>query len=254
MDDEKISLEKSLLFILSWAFGISIMLKSVSHINPALPIEKNLLPLVLSGVGLFLMFLPFFKSIKIPKILELERNVRETKEELTSFKQQISSSLAVLATNISTSISNVNHNSNSNIINISANELKRESKRVDKKLASNAKHYLDDVTSELNIEDEDVIMNLARVRILIEMQLRRILGKTTGSAESMRPVKYLNLSSLVNMFTEKYPNYSYLKNSFRYVIQICNAAMHAQQVNISQANEAIGLGAKLIADLRSINE
>lgn len=248
MDIDQIPLERRLLFIACWIFGAVIMLRSVPYLSPEQSFETNIVPLILSASGLFLFFLPFFKSIKIPQLLELEQNIQETKEELMSFKQQITTSIASLSANIST----INHNSNVTNVNVSTSELKKESARIDRKLAKNVRQYLGEVTNELVLEDEDTVLSLARIRILLESQLRRILGKTQDTVDSSRQIKFLSLSSLVNLFVKEYEKYSYMQNSFRYVIQICNAAIHGQQVNSAQASEVINLGTKLIAELRNI--
>ena len=42
--------------------------------------------------------------------------------------------------------------------------------------------------------------------------------------------------------------------TFVYVTQVCNAAMHAQNVSSDQAKEALALGAQIIAQLSSFAE
>ncbi len=51
---------------------------------------------------LFFLFLPFFSKVKIGKLLELEREVGRTKQDLQDFKIETRNSLAVLSTNVNT--------------------------------------------------------------------------------------------------------------------------------------------------------
>jgi hypothetical protein len=67
------------------------------------PDRKLFIADVLFGLlGLFFLFLPFFKKIKIGKILELEREVEKAKEDLHEFKAEVRNNLSVLSTNVNT--------------------------------------------------------------------------------------------------------------------------------------------------------
>ena len=46
-----------------------------------------------------------------------------------------------------------------------------------------------------------------------------------------------------------YPPLASLRKAFKYVNQICNAAIHAQRVSDEQASEALSLGAEILAVL-----
>jgi hypothetical protein len=56
----------------------------------------------LGAPTLFFLFLPFFKKIKIGKVLELEREVEKAKKELSDFKGEIRNTVSVLSTNVNT--------------------------------------------------------------------------------------------------------------------------------------------------------
>ncbi len=45
-------------------------------------------------------------------------------------------------------------------------------------------------------------------------------------------------------------NYSYLREPMTYVLAVCNAAVHAQNIDAGQAQEALTLGAQIIAALK----
>jgi len=58
--------------------------------------------ILLVFLWLFFLFLPFFSKIKIGKMIELEREITKTKEELSSFKQDIRNELSLISTSINT--------------------------------------------------------------------------------------------------------------------------------------------------------
>ena len=100
-------------------------------------------------------------------------------------------------------------------------------------------------------EDEDIMVALVKTRIRMEGILRKILGKQKyAKIREGKPVKYLGLYSLFMMFINSNKSYSNLKEPFKYVNQIYNAAAHAQIVSIDQANEALEIGTRLIAILQ----
>ncbi len=54
------------------------------------------------------------------------------------------------------------------------------------------------------------------------------------------------------MFLKDFVDYQYLEGSFDYVLKICNAAIHGQQVPAGQAQEELELGARLISTLKEL--
>ena len=52
------------------------------------------------------------------------------------------------------------------------------------------------------------------------------------------------------MFVSKHEEFEYLRTPFRYVTEVCNAAIHAQRVSDEQAQEALALGAQVIGALK----
>lgn len=57
---------------------------------------------------LLFLFLPFLKRVKIGKILELEREVGRTREDVKEFKSEIRSTLTLLTTNVNTMVGTTN--------------------------------------------------------------------------------------------------------------------------------------------------
>lgn len=208
--------------------------------------------LLFAALWLLFLFLPFFKKVKIGPWLELEREVERTRNELADFKTEVRSSLSVISTNINT----IGNLSNQVTVNFpGAAELADVKERLDRlsqpETAEEAKEIRDEIAS---IDGEDRIMALARTRIRLEYLLRELLGKRTSVEGELQPVavKFMSLSQLVREFTARYPQKKELGEPIRYVFDVCNAAMHAQRVSASQAEQALEVGARVLAILSDL--
>jgi hypothetical protein len=197
--------------------------------------------------GLFFLFLPFFKKIKIGKILELEREVEKAKEELREFKAEVRNSLSVLSTNVN-SISGMTNRINFYNNVPSVPQMEQEARVLDERApaAINAAREVQDVFLQ---QDDDIVISLFKTRVEIERLLRKIVGKSTNLPPG-KDVRMAGLPQLFEIFLAQNPQYKYLQTSLRYVNQVCSAAIHAQQVSEEQAREVLALGSKIIATLR----
>jgi len=202
------------------------------------------------AIGLFFLFLPFFKTIKIGKILELEREVAKAKEELKEFKAEIRNTVAVLSTNVNT-IGNTTHNNQMTVNIPGLSELQKARQDVAAVIPPRGKGDPDQVEDRIiRQSDDDKTMALARTRIDIERTLREALGKQTYlPQDKAETIKFASLSKLFEVAAGVYPPLANLRKPFKYVNQICNAAIHAQQISDEQANEALALGAEILAVL-----
>jgi hypothetical protein len=199
---------------------------------------------------LFFLFLPFFKRIKIGKFLELEREVEKAKEELKEFKDEVRTNLSLISTNVNT-IGNLSNQITFNLPGLA--DIEDFKRRFDEKTSAPTKEEVQDIREELVLEGEDIVMALARTRISIEHLLRKIVGKsTTISAYSDRPIRFASLQQMFRLFLREHEEYTHLEQPFSYVVQVCNAAIHAQRVPQSQADEALDVGARIIAVLSDI--
>jgi hypothetical protein len=201
-------------------------------------------------LGCSFFFLPFFKRIKIGKLLEIEREVEKTKGEIKEFKDEVRANLSLISTNINT-IGNLSNQITVNLPGLAdIEELKR---RLDETTSPRAKEEVQGIRDELVLEGEDTVMALARTRIRIEHLLRRILGKRiTVSIYPDKPIRFLTLQQMFRLFLLEHREYTHLEQPFSYVVQACNAAIHAQRVTQSQAEEALDIGARIIAVLSDI--
>jgi len=91
----------------------------------------------------------------------------------------------------------------------------------------------------------------ARTRIDIERAIRELLDKNGNfKTASQTDINYAGVNQLADILLRQNPHLRYLRRSFRYVTQICNAAIHAQVVSDLQAEEALALGAEILTALK----
>jgi hypothetical protein len=232
---------------LSWIISFYFLLGFVSNVG--FPPDRSLLvgDGVYVGLWLFFLFLPFFSKVKVGQLLELEREVERAKEDLHQFKSEIRNSLSVLSTTVNT-IGSMTNQVTVNIPGLS--ELQRAREEVEHRVSPKAQDEANDLKRSLLLESEDTTMALARTRIEIERLLREILGKRTSVNDiQTKAIKFASARRLFDVFLQENERYSYLLEPFIYVMQVCNAAIHAQSVSDEQAKEALALGATIIATL-----
>jgi hypothetical protein len=250
MDDKKsYSMPEWGLPALSWLISFYFLSSFVA--NAGFPPHREILigDAFYVLLWLFFLFLPFFSKIKIGGFLELERQVEQAREDLREFKAEVRNSLSVLSTNVNT----IGGMSNHVTVNIPGLQELREARET---VESNAPQSTDEarqVEKKLMMQSEDTTLALARTRIEIERYLRKILGKRVAITSNLQRAKLMGARQLFGEFLREYPDLSYLKRSFEYVTQICNAAIHAQHVPDEKAQEALALGAQIIAVLNDIS-
>lgn len=231
---------------------ISVYLLIVFHLTVNLLDPQNVQPIhyLILLLGVLIPLVPFIQKLRIGKLVELERNIKQQKEEVRDFKNEVRQLISVVSTSLN-SISNLTNTTN---VNIDLADLLRKAKQeLNEADVEPAPQEIQEVKRELLLDNEDTIMALARIRIRLEHLLRRVLGKSIQyTNKPSEDVKFLSAGRLYRMFLREYPNYQYLESSFEYVLKICNAAIHGQQVPSGQAQEALELGARLISTLNEI--
>ena len=235
--------------IIVWTIGFYTLRQAAKQFNLDSPQDIHKMYLLFLGIAFFFILLPFIKTIKIGKYLELERNIKETKEEVKDFKTEIRQSVQMLSTSVTASIGNLNNQVTINLP--GAEELKSEMEKLKQAL----KHKDDDAITKIKNdllleEDDDIIMALARTRIKLESLLRKVLNKRQSIADSSKTdIKFFGLRSLYMQYLKVNPDAQQFYNSFKYVQDICNAAVHGQKVSRGQAEQALQLGATIINEL-----
>lgn len=240
-------------YAICWTIGFYLLRQSAIRIS--LDDEKTITTqlLFLLLFSIFLILLPFAKKMKFLNVFEIEREIKETKQEVKDFKSEIRQSLSVLTNSLNASIGNMHNQVTVQVPGIET--LKKANKVIEEKGQYKDDISFQDIKEELSIsEDEDTIMALAKTRIKIETLLREILNKRTVYPDNSSNMKFLSLNDLYRQFTKEYPQQRYLTHTFKYVQQVCNAAIHGLNISFGQAEEALELGTRIIKELEYIRD
>ena len=227
----------------------------VFHSLVGFPPEKDLKPSSLTYLilSIFFLLIPLAKKIKLGKLLEYEAKVSELKTEVKEFKEETRQLLMMQNTLINTVSNTMNQN-----INITLPG-KNEIQEVKEELNSTLKEPTPQESLDEEIEDylasegSDINFALAKLRMDIEKELRRILEKRLTTEEPIKiKIKFLSARSLFREFTKQYPEYQGMYGSFDYILKICNAAIHGQNISQGYAQEAFYMGLKMLDELKRV--
>lgn len=206
------------------------------------------------GLAVFLFLLPEAKKLKLGQLLEFEAKVSEVKNDVKAFKEETRSAISTYAMLVSAISNTVSQTINVNL--------------PDREAATEAREELEAAlpkrTSEATLEDQvdtfiaeasdDLNYALAKLRMQLEREIRRVLDKRppSGPVRTDTPPRFLSTRSLFNQFVRVRPEYEGIATSFDYVLKICNAAIHGQHVPENQAKEALWMGVQMLTELRAI--
>ncbi|NJA06985.1 hypothetical protein [Methylomonas sp. UP202] len=205
------------------------------------------------ALTIFFFLLPEAKKLKMGKLFEYEAKVEELKGEMRDLKQETQASLAAYTTMVSTISNSVTQ---SFVINIPNQDE-----------ANNARHALQNASAAppekpIHPEDVEIFVDesggdrnyaLAKIRMQIESELRRIVDKPTTLKEIDREsIRFLSARSLYSLLCDSHPEYKEIRSTFDYILRICNAAIHTQNIPESHAQEAISMGLQFIHSLRQV--
>jgi hypothetical protein len=207
----------------------------------------------LALLGTFFLLIPIANKISLGKLLSFEREVEKVKEEVKEFRVETKEFLGVYSNMIS-AISNTVKQT----VNVHYHPGTAEVQKAKKSL----KGVLSSPEEEKNIEDEtfefiaasgdDYNFALAKIRMELEKQLREVLGRKTITADPIQMKSgFLSARQLFREFEELYPEYKNMRYSWDYVLKICNAAIHGQQVSEGHAQEAISMGLRIIETIKT---
>ena len=228
----------------------------IFHLNVGLPPEKDISTTSITYLILFIFFLllPQAKSIKLGKFLEYEAKITEIKKEVQEFKDETRQIISMQNMLISTVTNTLNQNINITIPGLKEAEEAKEELDEAIKEPERSSEIEDKIQQFLASTGGDINLALAKLRIDIERELRKILGKKTETedATQMRG-PFLSARSLFKEFIQKYPEYKGMYKSFDYILKVCNAAIHGQVVSQAQADEALYMGIKILNVLEKVN-
>lgn len=87
----------------------------------------------------------------------------------------------------------------------------------------------------------------------IERELRTILGKRTTTTDPFfMQGKFLSTRSLFREFIKRFPKYEGMNKSFDYILKICNAVIHGQNISQGHAHEALYMDLRMLDELKKV--
>jgi len=228
----------------------------VFHRIVGFPPEKDLTTTSITYLLLFILFLllPLSKKIKLGKLFEFEAKVNEIKSEVKEFKEETRQLITMQNTLINTVSNTISQSVNITLP--SQNEIQEAKEELNSTIRNPpAPDKLEEEIEELLAsEGSDLNFALAKLRMEIERELRRILQKRVEVAEPNKMKgRFLSARSLFREFISLYPEYKGMYGSFDYVLKVCNAAVHGQIIPPGHAQEALQMGLKMLDELKNIN-
>jgi hypothetical protein len=224
----------------------------VVGIPPSKPIDST------SGsylaLALFLFILPEAKKLKLGQLFEYEAKVKEIKQEVREFKDETRSTLSTYTSLVSAISNTMNQTINVHLPGQAAVAQARQELKEVLKTPADESSVEGKVEAFVASAGGDTNYALAKLRMQLERELRRILGKRTVSANpDAGNTRFLSARSLFNQFSQALPGYERIRNSFDYVLKVCNAGMHGQNVSEGHAQEALHMGIQMLEELASID-
>ncbi|WP_417769871.1 hypothetical protein [Stappia sp.] len=234
-----------------------VMLHMVAGLPPKHILDDGVFVYVL--LFAFFLLLPFAQTLEIGTFFKYSAKINELKSEVKDFKEETRSLIALqnsLITNVSQS---VNHNVLVTVPSLAQGRAAEEQlATLEQDIAPDGHTAQDQATAIAAYVDSaggSVDFALMRLRRELEMELRRVLDKELPfrkhSPTADRP-RLLSLRSMWNMFIERYPHENNLEKAFIYTVDVCNAAVHGQNVPREVAEEALSLGFRVLDLLRNI--
>jgi hypothetical protein len=197
----------------------------------------------LACVSLILILSPVTSRIRIGKIFDIEKDIQNTKEELRDFRQEFRQNIQLIST------ITANMNANVTVNGIPFRELEKKADALEASTEGIEQGRLDDIENEITAIGDENAEKLFRIRYHIESQLRKILGKEGRFQDGKR---YFSAGRLATIFFEKYPQYREIESSLRFVLDICNRAVHTERIPEGYVEEVTFMGARIIAFLEDV--
>lgn len=255
MDDFMAFIKEHFVKILSYLISLYFII--IFHCQVGFPpsgdLDKTSTTYLMISILFFLI--PIAQKISIGKILSFEAKAEKLNEDVQEFKRETRETLSIYNNLINTVSNTINQ---SVIVNIPSYEKLENAKKVVKDFAvkEGAKIVTDNVLEQyIAAEDDDIMYALSRLRTDMERSLRSILKKRIITSDpSKMKKKYYSVGKLFSLFIEELPQYNDINQSFRYVLQICNAAVHGQSISKDNALEGLAAGLEILNILKPIEE
>lgn len=219
----------------------------VVHEHVGFPPTEPLTATSATYLGLFVFFLvaPYVRSFRLGRFIEFDAKIEEVKSDMKEVRtetRELISTVSTVATAISASVNQ------SVVLNFPSSEwaqAAREEMSAALGDASEPTKQEDDIREYMDLSASDPNYALARLRMDIERELRRILGRPVTTE-----TRSLTARSLFRTLVSAEPKYQQMRSSFDYVLEVCNAAIHGQRMSDGVANEAVGMGLRILHELK----
>ncbi len=223
------------------------------HIHVGLPPTRPLTHTAAAYLALFIFFfvLPFAQRLKLGKIIEFEAKVEQVRADIKEVRTETRELISTMSVAVNAISASMNQ---SVVVNVAALE---EERVVAREQLSSALAESPDLTREerenleyLRADKSDIHYALARLRMDLERELRRILGKRLEADDPSRMRgRFLSARSLFQRLGSAIPRYKNMGDSFKYLLQVCNAAIHGQRIPENIAHDAIDIGFRILREL-----
>lgn len=204
---------------------------------------------------IFFLVLPFAQRLKLGKLIEFEAKVERTRAEIKEVRTETRDLISTLSVMVNTISASMNQ---SVILNLPTSEEGREARKNMSNVVSDSPESTGKEKKMLEYVragEFDVHYALARLRMDLERQLRRVLRKRLETADPLKMRgKFLTARSLFRQLTSVVPRYKQMQSSFDYIMKFCNAAIHGQRIPESSAHEAIDMGLDILQELDNEGE
>ena len=229
----------------------------IFHVNVGFPPSKPLTFTTTLYLALFVLFLlaPFVQRLRLGRLIEFEAKVEEVRSDMKEVRtetRQMISAVSAVTTALSASVNQ------SIVLNFPSSEwarAAREEMSIAFGDATEPERQEDQIQEYMNQNALDSNYALARMRMDIESELRKILDKRPYTeAPSRMSGRNMSARLLFRTLVEMKPEYQHMRSSFDYVLEVCNAAIHGQRISEGTANEAVGMGLKMLRELRREND
>ena len=199
------------------------------------------------ALSVFFWILPLAHRLRVGKLIDFESKVQEVRTEMKDTRaetRELVSTVSAVASALSATVSQ------SVVVNLPNPEEERRAREALDESLTQSQAAIDEhqgIREYQYVADFDANYALARLRMDLETQLRRILGKRLTVVDPFgRRGKFLSAGSLFRELVDAFPRYSDMERSFDYVLKVCNAAIHGQRVPDHIAHAAIDMGSRML--------
>jgi hypothetical protein len=205
------------------------------------------------ALALFLFMLPEAKKLKLGQLFEFEAKVKEIKQEVRDFKEETRSTLSAYTSLISAISNTMNQTINVHLPGQAAVAQAKQDLKEVLKTPVGQSGVEAKVETFIESASGDIYYALAKLRMQLERELQRILDKRiTPLNMDGNNTNFQSARSLFSQFAKAFPEYERIRNSFDYVLKVCNAGIHGQIVPEGHAREALFMGIQMLDELANI--